>query len=396
MKITAIGVGLVILLYLVVSFINLIRKPTETFVVEKSKIYKEEYTQGYIIRDEALINIENIDRGIVQIKAEGDKVAKGEPVFRYCIDNEQEISEKIEAIDVQIGNSISSDNTYYSTDIKLINNQVEGYLDRLYDEKNNLEKISLEKSNISNSLTQKLKLKAENCDDEELKSLVEQRNEYEKSLTSNSDYIYAENSGVISYRIDGLEDALKSDDFSYLSEEYLKKLDIQTGQIVASSTNKGKIINNFKCNIACVLDSEEARNSEVGKSIKIRLQNMEETPAKIVYKAEQSDKKVLLVFEVSNNVTDLIQYRKSSFDVIWWSDSGLRIPNSALKYENDLAYVIRNRAGLEEKIYVKVLRTNEKYSIVDNYSYSELKEHITDMSILSNKKNISVYDEIEI
>lgn len=396
MIITVIGVGIVILLYLIVSFINLIRRPTETFVVEKAKIYKDEYTQGYIIRDESLIDVANAEKGIVPIKAEGEKVAKGEPVFRYCMDNEEEINEKIEQIDVEIGQSINNDNSYYSTDIKLINNQVEGYLDNLYEEKNNLEKISLEKANINNSLTQKLKIKAQNSDDENLKSLVSQRNEYEESLANNSDYIYAENSGVISYKIDGLESDLRADDFSYLSEEYLKKLDIQTGQIIASSTNKGKIINNFKCNIACVLNSDEAKNSEIGNSIKIRLQNSEEIPAKIIYKAEQADKKILLVFEVSNNVTNLIQYRKSSIDVIWWSDSGLRIPNSALKYENDLAYVMRNRAGLEEKIYVKVLRSNEKYSIVDNYSYSELKEHISDMSILSNKKNISVYDEIEI
>lgn len=396
MKITVVSVGIVILLYLMVSFINLIRRPTETFVVEKAKIYKEEYTDGYIIRDETIINVDNPEKEIVPIKSEGEKVAKGESVFRYCMDNEKEINEKIEQVDIEIGKSIDNDTSYYSTDIKLINNQIEGYLDDLCDCKNDLQKISQEKSNISNGLTQKLKIKAENSDNDELKSLVEQRNEYEQSLADNSDYIYAENSGVVSYRIDGLESELKSDDFSYLSEEYLNNLNIQTGQIIASTSDKGKIINNFKCNIACVLKSEEAKNSEVGKSIKIRLQNSEEVPAKIVYKADQDDGKVLLVFEVNSNVTNLIQYRKSSFDVIWWSDSGLRIPNSALKYEGSLAYVIRNRAGLKEKIYVKVLRSNDKYSIVDNYSYSELKEYISDMTVLSNKKSISVYDEIEV
>lgn len=396
MKATVVGVGTVILLYLIVSFINLIRKPTETFVVEKAKIYKEEYTDGYVIRDETIINVDNPEKEIVPIKSEGEKVAKGESVFRYCMDNEKEINEKIEQVDIEIGKSIDNDTSYYSTDIKLLNNQIEGYLDDLCDCKNDLQKISQEKNNISNGLTQKLKIKAENSDNDELKSLVEQRNEYEQSLTDNSDYIYAETSGVVSYRIDGLESELKSDDFSYLNEEYLNKLNIQTGQIIASTPDKGKIINNFKCNIVCVLKSEEAKNSEVGKSIKIRLQNAEEIPAKIVYKADQDNGNVLLVFEVNSNVTNLMQYRKSSFDIIWWSDSGLRIPNSALKYEGSLAYVIRNRAGLKEKIYVKVLRSNEKYSIVENYSYSELKEYISDMTELSNKKSISVYDEIEI
>ena len=75
-----------------VSFINLLKRPTETFVVEKAKIYKEEYTEGYIIRDETIINVENSEREIVPIKSEGEKVAKGESVFRYCRDDEQEIN----------------------------------------------------------------------------------------------------------------------------------------------------------------------------------------------------------------------------------------------------------------------------------------------------------------
>ena len=157
----------------------------------------------------------------------------------------------------------------------------------------------------------------------------------------------------------------------------------------------GKIIDNFKCNLACVLDSEQARECEVGKSVKLRLSDSQEISAKIVEKMEQSSGKELIVFELTNSVMDLAKYRKIAFDVIWWSDSGLRIPNSAIKYEGNFAYVIRNRAGLKEKILVKVLRSNDKYSIVDNYSYSELKEAGYDMSTLSNRKMISVYDQVE-
>ena len=102
-----------------------------------------------------------------------------------------------------------------------------------------------------------------------------------------------------------------------------------------------------------------------------------------------------MVFEINNDVAELIKYRKTSFDVIWWSDSGLKIPNSAIKYEGNIAYVIRNRAGLKEKIFVKILRSNDKYSIVENYSYSELKDAGYDTTGISSKKSISVFDQIE-
>lgn len=396
LKIVCIAIAVIVLIYLIALLIKLVKKPTETFAVENGKIYQEEFAEGYIIRDESLINISNLENGIVPIKSEGDKVAKGESIYRYCISNEEEINQKIEEIDLQIQENLGNDDEYFSSDIKLINNQIDAKLDDIY-ESNNLKKINQEKSDINTYLTKKMKIKADNSNDETLKKLVNERNSLETQLTNNSKYVNADKSGVISYRIDGLEGTLTTGDFSYLNEAFLKNLNVQTGQIIAVNNNKtnGKIVDNFQCNIACILTSDEAKNSEVGKSIKLRLQSSEEIPAKIVYKAVENNDKTLLVFEINNNVADLIKYRKTSFDVIWWSNSGLKIPNSSIKYEGNIAYVIRNKSGLKEKIFVKVLRSNEKYSIVENYSYAELKEAGYDTSELKNKKSISVYDQIE-
>ena len=394
MKIVIVWLSIVVSIYMLVLLINILKKPTSTFVVEKGKIYQEEYAEGYIIRSENLINISDSKNSIVAIKSEGDKVGKGEYVYRYCIDNEDEVNESIAEVDKEIQENLDDSDEFYSVDIKLINSQIDSKLDNVY-ENDDLKKINQDKSDVSTYLTKKIKIRAEESNDEKLKSLLAKREELEKQLEDKSTYIKAENSGVISYRIDGLENYLKSDDFSYLNEDYLNSLDLETGEIIASSNEGGKIIDNFKCNLACVLNSQQAKECEIGKSIKIRLSDSQEIPAKIVEKMEQSSGKELIIFEITNSVMDLIKYRKIAFDVIWWSDSGLRIPNSAIKYEGDFAYVIRNRAGLKEKILVKVLRSNDKYSIVENYSYSELKEAGYDMSTLSTRKMISVYDQVE-
>lgn len=393
-KIVAIGVCVIISVYLIALLVNIIKKPISTFVVEEGKIYKEEYSEGYIIREEHLIDANDSNEGVVAIKSEGEKVAKGEHVYRYCVKNEEEINNQIEDIDRQIQENINGSDEYFSPDIKIINTQIYSKLDDLY-ESDNLLKINQGKSEINECLTQKIKIRAEESNNATLKSLFNKRGEYEKQLKDGSRYIDAENSGVISYRVDGLEQVLKNDDFSYITEDYLENLNLESGKIIASTTDLGKIVNNFKCNIACILESQEARDIDVGKSIKLRLQDSKEIPAKIVKKEVQPSGKILLVFEVTNSVVDLVKYRKLTFDVIWWSYSGLKIPNSAIKYEGNFAYVIRNRAGLKEKIVVKVLRANEKYSIVENYTYSELKEAGYDMSALSNKKTVSVFDQIE-
>ncbi|MBR2744712.1 MAG: hypothetical protein IKE01_05415 [Clostridia bacterium] len=393
-KVAIAWVAIIVAIYLVVLVVNILRKPTDTFVIEKGKIYQEEFAEGYIIRSEALINIGNAENGLVAIKAEGDKVGKGEAVYRYCVENEDEINDKIKSVDEQIQENLNNDEDYFSADIKLINTQIDAKLDNLY-ESDNLQKIKQEKNDINTYLNKKIKIRAEDSNNATLKKLVNERDNYEKQLNEKSTYIQAENSGVVSYRVDGLEESLKNDDLSYLNEEYLKNLDLETGKIIASSTDSGKIVDNFKCNIVCILDSDEAKECKEGKSIKIRLQNSQEISAKIIQKVEQPSGKEMIVFEIIDDVVELMKYRKISFDVIWWSDSGLKIPNSAIKYEGDFAYVIRNRAGLKEKILIKVLRSNDKYSIVENYTYAELKEAGYDMSTLSGRKTISVYDQVE-
>ena len=68
LKIVCIAIAVIVLIYLIALLIKLVKKPTETFAVENGKIYQEEFAEGYIIRDESLINISNLENGIVPIK----------------------------------------------------------------------------------------------------------------------------------------------------------------------------------------------------------------------------------------------------------------------------------------------------------------------------------------
>ena len=65
------------------STIHLLIEPSDVFAIENGKIYEEETKVGYVIRDEKLISSNEYQNGIVTIKSEGSKVAKGDSVFRY-------------------------------------------------------------------------------------------------------------------------------------------------------------------------------------------------------------------------------------------------------------------------------------------------------------------------
>ena len=104
------------------------------------------------------------------------------------------------------------------------------------------------------------------------------------------------------------------------------------------------------------------------------LSSGEEIDSNIVYVAKQEGDKVLIVFEFKKLPEELIEYRKISFTITWWNASGLRVPNSSiLEDENGLKYVVRKKTDQNEKVIVKVLKRNDKYSIITTYDTEELE-----------------------
>lgn len=170
---------------------------------------------------------------------------------------------------------------------------------------------------------------------------------------------------------------------------------MKTGQLIGSSDEAAKIVNNFECYIATVMDSDNAMEAEIGDKLKLQLPNTtEEVQAEVASISDEGDGTRILIFKITKGVEDLIQYRKINLDVIWWSSTGLKVPNSAILQEGDLSYVVRNRAGYLDKILIKPVKQNEYYTIITNYESDELKELGYTSSEIRNLKKITLYDEI--
>lgn len=391
---------IIILCYTIYTVYRLVIKPTETFIVENGKISSEETMQGYIIRDETVLKGENYKNGLVQIKSEGEKVAKGEAIFRYYTKGEENLKNKIKDLDIKIQEAWEKEENIFSSDIKLIEGQIETKLDQIY-HINDIQKIKEYKKDLNTYITKKAKIAGDlSPAGSYLKNLIEERSKYENELNSGSEYLTSTRSGVVSYRVDGLEEVLIPTNFASLSKSVLEELELKTGQIVSTSEEAGKIIDNFSCYIACVLKSEnlEEKEAKVGDKLNLRLSNTKEVKAEIVYIAKESQEEELVIFKLQEYVEDLINYRKISFEIIWWNESGLKVPNEAIKTENeDLYYIIRKRVGYTDKIYVKILKKGEKYSIIENYESSkELLEKGVSKEFVENRRKITLYDEIQL
>ncbi len=385
---------LTILIIAIYTILHLVNNQSDVFVVTNGTLEQEETVSGYVVREETVIKGKNYKNGMVKIKSEGEKVAKGDSIFRYYSSNEENIKNEIANLDAKIQQIMQNENGAFNTDIKLLESQIEKELNSTY-EANSVQKIQDSKKNISSYVTKKAKISGEySPSGSYLKTLLSQREEYEKQLNENSEYIEATDSGVVSYRVDGLEEVLQTSDFSKLNKDFLEKLNLKTGQTIASSEEMGKIINNYKCYIIFNSDSNEAKSAKQGDSIKIRLQNSETTNATVENIIEESDGSKTITIKITNDVEKLISYRKISLDIIWWSADGFRVPNEAIKEKDGLSYVVRNRNGYYNKMLVKILKQNEEYCIVRAYKTEELKELGYSTRKIYNMKNIALYDEI--
>lgn len=384
----------IIILYLLYTIYLLIKQPTNVFTVEEGKLYKEETGIGYVIRKEKVVKGENYKNGMEQIKAEGERTAVNENIFRYYSTNEENLKTKISELDIKIQEIMTSDKNVLTADMKNLENQIDGKLEDVSKLKD-VSKLIEYKKDIDNLVAKKAKIVGDNSPKGSyLRDLIEERKSYENQLNSGAEYVKAPISGLVSYRVDGLEETLTPENFGLINEEYLEKLDLKTGKIVATNEECGKVIDNFSCYIAIITDSEEAKLSKVGDNVKLRLPNNVEVKAEITNISSENDEKRILFLKLNKQVEELINYRKITFDLIWWDSSGLKVPNQAIVKIDDLDYVIRSRAGYLSKILVRVKKQTEKYSIVEPYTNEELKElGLTDKEI-NNYKRISIYDEI--
>lgn len=380
-----------VFIYAVYLVAKLVKNPTNTFMVTNGKISQEESDIGYIIREETVVKGQNYKNGMVKIKNEGEKVAKGDSVFRYYSSGEEELKNKIAELDVEIQSLMQNEKSSFPSDVKLLESQIEKELDSIYGV-NNAQKIQEYKKNINSYITKKAKISSPS--NSRLKELLSQREEYENRLTSDSENVNAPESGIVSYRVDGLESVLTTEDFTKFNKSFLQDLKLKTGQTVASNEEVGKIINNYQCYIVFNSNTNEAKNSKVGDTIKIRVQNSDTLKASVENIIDEDDESKTITVKITNDVEKLIAYRKISFDIIWWDAEGFRIPNEAIKEENGLSYVVRNRNGYYNKMLVKILKQNDEYCIVRQYKTEELGELGFTSSQIYSMKNIALYDEI--
>ena len=286
---------------------------------------------------------------MVQILADGERAAMNQAVFRYYSNVEDKIIKQISEVDEKINQALDNQTLpKLNADVSSLEHEIEDTVNGMY-KLNDIQKINEHKNKIETYISKKVDLTGKNSpESSEVRNLTEQRDQLEQQLENSVEVITSPKAGLASYRVDGLEDKLRVNDFSYLTSDLLNSFELKVGAAVPLSNEKGKVVDNFKCYIATIINTEKSSAAKVGDIVTLRLSTSDEIEATIVHIVEEDNQRIL-VFEIKEKVEELLEFRLITIDIIWWKYTGLKVSNQALIEEDDKIFVERNMPGYTER-----------------------------------------------
>lgn len=385
-------ITLVILLF-VIGFIvyKFVFNEKVQYTVVSGYVEKVSENQGLVILDEEVVNTQN-DSAIIPIIEEGKRASKDEVIAKYKNAEYDEYLNKINDMDKQIETLIKDLPVSYSSDVSAIDQEISklsvesmkitSYI-KMQEYKKQIDELSKKKVTLLSELSPS---------GSKIRELTEQRQKYEDASNNLGSNIKASVGGIVSYKVDSLENSINIDNVLNSSIQDIENYYLSYLQNNVSNFGI-KMINNYEAYV--VVKEARGENDEyisLNKKYKLRLvdNNYEEITGQVVVFL-QNEEYNYVIFKVTDNIEKIYDERLVSFEVVWKRVEDLAIPIKALKYNElkDYHYVIALKYGEYVELPVKLKISSDTVAIVSKYT-SEEKEELA----MDSKYDIKLYDRI--
>lgn len=371
LRIPMIAFGLIII-YSVVSFVVNHYNPVKTIPAAQVSMDDSFSTTGYFIRQEKVIDIAEGDT-VEYNYSDGDKVSEGTAlVTEYANEDALTISRELKNIEENIAQLETLRNvTSTTTNSSQINQKIIDQMNAICEE---VESGSLSRITSLASELRQLALKSGSLSndrediDVEIASLKTQAADLEERLSGSTTDITSPRSGYFCESVDGYEDIFTPDVVDDLTLSGLNEL---SDEKPAKTSGKGKVVSSYVWYFAAKVSDTDAKHLTQGNTVKIRFsqtsQDMQATVSSIRDDADTDD--TLVIFRSQDMNEDLISMRKQVATVVVTSYSGLKVPKSAVRMEDDKmgVYVLSNSVASYKNIE----------PLFEGDSYYIVKQHVT-------------------
>lgn len=350
-------------------------------------------TNLYLLKSENIVDY-NKEESITAIVDQGKRASKYEAIATYQNDSYEDYQNQIAQIDKQIQSLIKDMPETHSADITGIENKILKYASELQGT-TSYSKIQEYKAKLDELAYKKITILANSSpEDSAIRDLISQREELVRLSKTSENTIWTDRSGIVTYKLDGLEDVLDYENITNYSAQDLENI-IEKYNTNGNNEFGIKIVNNF--NAYLLVKTPKGENDEYikeGRTYNIRVADLENTTLKVrLTKNIAEGDYNYSIFEIHNEIDSLVDYRKLSCEVIWNTISGMAVPLNAIYHddEQNYDYVLMVYGTDYKRVAVNIKRKSDSIAIVENVDKSTAESYGLDTSFV-----LEMYDELVI
>ena len=369
-------------------------------VVKTGTIDNSRSLSGIILRNEQVVYSQ--DEGNVQyVVSEGEKVKKDGLV--YVLVDEEQLAQSTKTeneVDEQIYQKAEErkDISFYQDQIYDLSEEVKADIEAFYDNRyeNTTHFIYTLRNQLDQNVNKRTSIYTQEQQDQE-QSIAALKTELQANINQYRLGKTAPQAGIISYKLDGQEtsnlseviETLNYDKYNSIIKNsnvsYLNKSEVTKEEPVY------KIILDNKWYIISYVDLSQDEAFKEGQNYNLDFTgtNSKQVTFKLVSKKAEDDKRIQLVFETSDQISNFLDLRYVDFSIGNKNVTGLKIPLQAIVEQNMLkipaTYCIENEGQLG--VYRKVGEVTEFVPIKIQYQKEDnnyIRQDIT------NSNNVQV------
>ncbi len=332
----------------IIQLKDMLEKPKVSYqIVKTGTIDNSKSMSGIILRNEQVIYSE--DEGNIQyVVSEGEKVKKDGLV--YVLVDEQQLTQstkKQNEVDEQIYQKAEDrkEISYYQDQIYKLNEDVKTNLEMFYDNRfeNTTHFVYTLREQLEQNINKRTAIYTQE-QKEQKQNIADLKTEIEANINQYHLGKTAPEAGIISYKVDGQEvenvsELLEKIDYKkYNSIIKGSKLNYLNKNIVTKEDPIYKIILDNKWHIISYIDLSEEDDFKEGQSYYLDFTGTtnKQVNFKLISKQNEEDKRIRLVFETNDQISDFLDLRTVDFTIGNKNVSGLKIPKQAIVEQNML------------------------------------------------------------
>lgn len=386
---------IIVILFMIIILVILLNKDglkeKKTYTVVNGTIERSEQTNLYLIKKERVVDYDS-SQAVTSIIEQGKRTSKNEVIATYQNGDYDNYIKSINDIDDEIKTLVADMPISYSSDITSIDSKILKYAQEIQNT-SSYQKMQEYKTKLDELANTKINVIANNTpDSSKIRELINQREDLVSKSKTSSNVIYAPISGIVSYKVDTLENSY---DFSkvenYEISDFSNIISSYDGTV---NTSFGiKIVDNFEAYF--LVRTSRGDNDayiKTGNNYNIRISDLDNKVIRAyLIRNLQDDSYNYSLFRIENEIDDMADYRKLSCEVVWKTIDGMAVPLNALHENENYSYVTMVYGTQYVNVPVIVKEKSDSIAIVENYSGKEVEDFGLDPTF-----KLEYYDELVI